>query len=284
MPKLLRLAVVTDIHCGPNSGSKLGAKAPELLSSVLRAAEERDVDAVIDLGDRVEDRSPSADRAALRTLADIFSTCGRPRYHLIGNHDVVNLSRQENADCLGSSAESQAIECSGWRLLVWQANTHLSQDARFHLLRSDLEWLEEQLRATDLPTVILSHIPLDGGPMLGNHYFERNPWLSRYTEYQDALSILRHHRHVVLCVAGHVHWNQLRMIDGIPFMTVQSLTERARNGQAAGAFAEIQLDTEIRWDSIGPAAIIACRIASIRGPLSSLKASARMRLSAILAS
>ena len=51
----LKLAIVTDIHHGRNSRSKRGSAAINLLDGVLKAADRADVQAVIDLGDRITD-------------------------------------------------------------------------------------------------------------------------------------------------------------------------------------------------------------------------------------
>ena len=43
----------------------------------------------------------------------------------------------------------------------------------FHLAPEDLRWLEADFAATDLPTIIFSHLPLDNWSMIGNFYFEK---------------------------------------------------------------------------------------------------------------
>ncbi|MDP6345125.1 MAG: HAD-IIA family hydrolase [Alphaproteobacteria bacterium] len=53
-------------------------------------------------------------------------------------------------------------------------------------------------------------------------------------------------------MAGHVHWNDVNLIDGIPHITIQSLTESfTTEGEAAAAWASVEIDDEIRWRSHG---------------------------------
>ena len=81
------------------------------------------------------------------------------------------------------------------------------------------------LAATSLPSIVFMHVPLDGSDMTGNYYFEANPDLSRYTDTSRIREVLRDAGNVVLCVAGHVRWNKLNTVDGIPYLSLQSLTE-----------------------------------------------------------
>jgi hypothetical protein len=58
---------------------------------------------------------------------------------------------------------------------------------------------------------------------------------------------------VILCVAGHVHWNTLHTVGGIPHITIQSLTESfTTGGEAAEAWATLEFgEGEIHWQTLG---------------------------------
>ena len=88
--------------------------------------------------------------------------------------------------------------------------------------------------------------------MRGNYYFEANTRFASYTNTDEIVRILRASGRVALCVAGHVHWNSITRIDGIPFVTVQSLTESfPTDGEAAGAWALLELGEDLRWRTYG---------------------------------
>ena len=112
----VRLCLVADIHQGPDHLTKIGSQAPNLLQAFLEHAHLFRPDLIIDLGDRISDRSPEEDQAHLALVREAFRLCDRPRAHLLGNHDLVNLSPGENAAFLETEVDHRILELGGWRL------------------------------------------------------------------------------------------------------------------------------------------------------------------------
>ncbi|MBO89371.1 MAG: hypothetical protein CMP14_07610 [Rickettsiales bacterium] len=248
----LKLAVVTDIHHGPQSKTKMGPAAIGLLNEFVDFANDWGADIVIDLGDRISDRNNESDRALTADVAGIFQRIGTQRRHILGNHDLEYMTVEENEELLGVSMSSESIDVNGYHLVFWQADTHIDRDEGFHLNDDDLKWLAADLGATNLPTIVFSHVPLDGGDMTGNYYFEANPELARYRETEQIREVLTTAGNVVLCVAGHVHWNDLNNVDGIPYISMQSLTESFTTApKPASAWSTIRIGEEIHWECYG---------------------------------
>lgn len=252
MSEALQLALVTDIHNGRRSLTKKGPEAIPLLRRFAEFVAAESPDLVVELGDRVTDTDVDSDRAALEGVAEAFAGVNAPRAHLLGNHDVVNLSVEDNEECLGQSLASRSIDLKGWHLVFWQADVHMSMDHEPGLSDDDLAWLESDLRATDLPTVVFSHVPLDGASMAGNYYFEANPEFGGYHNADRARRVISDSGVVALCVAGHVHWNNVSRIDGVPYVSLQSLTESyTTQGEASASWATFTLDGQLRWSGYG---------------------------------
>ncbi len=170
----------------------------------------------------------------------------------MGNHDLVNLTMADNEDLLGQSFTSDSMDLEGWHLVFWQADVAMSATHQPRLTDQDLDWLAADLAATDLPTVIFTHVPLDGASMTGNFYFESNPEFAGYSNVRRAQQIISDSQQVALCVAGHVHWNNLSRIDGVPYLSLQSLTESfTTQGQPAASWATITLDEQLHWHGHG---------------------------------
>jgi 3',5'-cyclic-AMP phosphodiesterase len=259
-----RIAIITDIHADRQHGTKQGDRALGLLEDFVEhinnlAGQDRP-DLVLDLGDRISDLNPETDRRTLERVAEIFSRLRVPRVHLLGNHDLVHLSREENADILETSTEHHVLELAGWRLLLWYPNACLNEHG-FQFDPADLEWLETNLRdvtspsanshSANLPSAVFSHAPYSGASMLGNHYFEPMPQYAGYKSTLELRSILERHT-VSLCLTGHVHWNSLCTIDGIAHITVQSLTERfTTHPEPANAWAMLELGQRIKLEVYG---------------------------------
>jgi 3',5'-cyclic-AMP phosphodiesterase len=92
-------------------------------------------------------------------------------------------------------------------------------------------------------------VPLSGHSQLGNYYFERCPDRSTYLDDLPAIRrVLEEAPCPLVCFAGHVHWNTVTVVDGIPHVTLQSLTETFTTGGPAGCTGLLELDRELlRW-------------------------------------
>jgi hypothetical protein len=56
----------------------------------------------------------------------------------------------------------------------------------------------------------------------------------------------------VVWIAGHVHWNTLTFVDGIPHLTLQSLTETFTSSpEPAASWALLELSDTIAWQVFG---------------------------------
>jgi len=248
----LRIAVVTDIHHGPPSRTKKGEAALPLLGDFCAFVDENAPDFVVDLGDRITDIDAETDRRLMAEVAAQFAAVSVPRAHLLGNHDVAYLSVADNEAAFGRSLDHASVELRGWHLVFWQVDSRLSWPRGFATREGDLDWLRRTLAANRLPTVLFTHAPLDSASLAGNYWFENNPRFAGLPYAAEARQIMQDAGNVVLCVAGHVHRNHVSVIDGIRYITVQSLTESyATQDQAAGAWAMIELDREVRWRTYG---------------------------------
>lgn len=244
----IRLAVVADIHHGENSFTKMGSEALPLMAEFRRFVEEARPDAVIDLGDRISDRDHATDLRLEQEVADAFSAIAAPRFHLCGNHDRDHLSVAENEAILGQPLGHRTVDLGDWRLVLWAADSRIHRPGGFILTEADLLWLAATVNAADRPLAIMSHVPLSGHAQTGNYYFERNPEFSTYPGAERARAVLRQARVPVVCFAGHVHWNTLTIVDGIPHLTLQSLTESFTTlPRPAGAWGLLELSETIAW-------------------------------------
>lgn len=250
--KPLRLALVTDIHHGPQSKTKIGPEALRLLNAFADFTNGWDADLAIDLGDRISDRDNPTDRQLTADVAGVFQRVGVPRRHILGNHDLEFMTVAEGEELLGTSLRSESIDIKGFHLVFWQADAHIDAEKGFQLPAADLAWLEADLAATDLPSIVFSHVPLDGASMTGNYYFEANSRYSRYEQTEKIRQVLNAAGNVVLCVAGHVHWNKANVVDGIPYLSLQSLTESYTTApDPAGAWSTIEIGADIHWQCHG---------------------------------
>jgi len=253
MQNTLGIAVISDIHHGPDRYSKKGDVALELLKSFIRQVNSMEVSLVVDLGDRISNTDLETDRQHLAEVVSAFESLTKECHHLTGNHDVVHLSIAEHEKILGLSLQHHSLDRDGWHLAFWNPSCELHAGEGFYLADDDLDWLAADLAAADLPSVVFSHMPVDTGSMVGNYYFER-----RYAHGEQhrnaslARDLIEGSDKVIAMVSGHVHWNQLHVMDGIPHFSLQSLSETfTTHPHAAGSWALMTLGDTVEFEVFG---------------------------------
>ncbi len=242
MEKRLKLAVLTDVHHGPDHETKIGRHALEMMSALIDRINSGEFDRVIEMGDRVSNVDPDTDRTHLQQVADLFMRLGPPRHHLLGNHDVVHLSREENAHLLETDMNSAYVDTDFIRLVFWQPEVRIIRNVGLPVLTEDLNWLEAALSSAPGQAIVFTHVPISGHTQRSNYYFENNFEHATYPGYEKILDrVVRRHA-AAAWVSGHVHWNSYINISGIPMFTIQSMTESFTTGsQPSGAWAEIEI-------------------------------------------
>jgi hypothetical protein len=248
-----RIAVVADIHHGRDTFTKRGSAALPLLDKFVADVNGASFDAVIDLGDRISDETAERDTELQREVANGFRKLGnKPRHHVIGNHDFAFMSGDDNAAILDAPLGTRAAVIGDIRVAFWQPDVSITVERGLHLQEGDLAALEKLLNADDRPTLLVSHVPLSGHAQTGNYYFERNPGHATYAEAAEIREVIARAPCPLIALAGHVHWNTLTVVDGIPHLTLQSLTETFTTGEPAGSTGTIEIDgDDFRWTVAG---------------------------------
>jgi len=251
----VRLAIVADIHHGAPSATKRGDAALSLMDDFARFATSEGATHVLDLGDRISDVDAETDRRLEAEVAEAFRAVQAPVWHLNGNHDRDHLSVADNEEILGQSLGHAVHDLGAWRIALWRADSKICRGDDHHgfmLREADLLWLSRTVLAADRPLLVVSHVPVSGHSQIGNYYFQNNPASSVYPMAERARAALAQARVPVVCLAGHVHWNTVTTVDGIPHLTQQSLTESfTTEGAPAGAMGILDLGETLRWEVAG---------------------------------
>jgi Icc protein len=252
MLEKLKIAVVTDIHHGPTRYTKMGAAALPLLEAVREHVAAGGFDLMVELGDRISNVDHDTDLQLTREVMAVFEPLEVRREHLLGNHDLHHISVAENEAILGRSLGSHSFDLKGRHLVFWQHDLSGKFAKQDIPTQADLDWLRTDLAGTSLPAIVFTHVPLNHAAMTGNFYFQNNLPSSTIRHADKAREVIEAAGNVVLCIAGHVHWNDSSTIDGIRYLTLQSLSESFTTpDEATGAWAEITLDEQVHWRAHG---------------------------------
>jgi 3',5'-cyclic-AMP phosphodiesterase len=248
----LSFAVVTDIHFGPEArhegklrkltlhADRLVRQFVDAMNGVVRP------DLVFDLGDDVEDESPERDLARYRECCRILSGCSCRVRHVAGNHDLINLTEDQLREIWGHTGPLHySFDEKGVHFVALV--THETRDVSANIDAEQIDWLAGDLERTTLPTIVLMHHVASEQDLTKNRWFSRAPEICRIKERATLRAVMVASRKVLAVFNGHAHWNHFDLCDGIPFFTVQSLTENLDDdapGRPAAAYAVCRLSHE----------------------------------------
>ena len=248
----VRFALISDPHFGKPAYyegklRKLSEQAPALTHAfVERMNSTTRPDLVVNLGDVIEDENRESDLSNYGKFVDILAKLDAPVLHVAGNHDFVHLGADDLRGLWGhTGALYYSRRLGGVHFSV--LHTIEKKDESVRLPDEELEWLKGDLERAEPPVVLLMHHPASEMVLTGNRWFEHAPHICRVAERRRLRALLEASGKVVAVFNGHVHWNHFDLIAGIPYVTVQSLTENLDDdapGRPARAFAVCDLGAE----------------------------------------
>ncbi len=226
----LTIGFVTDLHFGPEAYHdgklrKLTHHAAALTKEAVRQMNEVvRPDLLVNLGDDIEDESREADLARYEECQGILRTAKAELVNVAGNHDTIHLTKADLARIWRREGPLfYSLDRGGWHLVV--LHTLERKDVDVRIPQAQLEWLNSDLAATSLPTVVLMHHSASEQDLEDSFWFHGAAHLALLAERRELRAILEESKKVRAVFNGHVHRNHLDVINGIPYVTFQSLIE-----------------------------------------------------------
>jgi len=204
----LRFGVMTDVH------QDIMHDAGRRTQAFIHAMTALNPDFIIELGDFCQ---PIAKN---RGFLEIWNSFRGSRYHVLGNHDMDGgFSRDSTVAFLGSPGRYYSFDKEGFHLVVLDGNDVDHSPARpagyaHYIGKEQQEWLRKDLGKSKYPTVVFSHQPLNSG--IDNS----KEVLKLFGESGKANPAGR----VIACFNGHDHADQVKEINGIWFIQVNSMS------------------------------------------------------------
>jgi 3',5'-cyclic AMP phosphodiesterase CpdA len=200
--------------------------AEQRLSAFIEATQKRKTDFNIQLGDFC---FPIPEN---KTFLNIWNQYQGPKYHVLGNHDLDTSTKTETMDFWGMEAPYYSFDAKGYHFVVLDANFryidgvfsdyananfYIDNGYRTWIHPEQIEWLAEDLRKTDLPTIIVSHQGL-----------AHDLWgIKNRRKIQLTLEAANEEAgwgKVIACFNGHNHVDDCRRINGIYYVEVNSMS------------------------------------------------------------
>jgi 3',5'-cyclic AMP phosphodiesterase CpdA len=257
-PSVVSFGLFTDLHAhdidSPLEGKWMTHTA-ERLQAFTDAMNAARVNFVIELGDFVNgwvvfgaDPGDPARIPSILAWADgLYAAFSGPRYHVLGNHDLFNLDKQQIRSILGLKRTYSSFDVGPFHFVI--LDVQFSEDgsdladtysgvAGF-LPEPELAWLREDLAASPgRPTIVLVHQMLNafieewGRPLIANQ-----PNVQRLLEEAG---------NVIAVLQGHDHRYGHEVLNGIHYITFEALVDQG----TPPSWAVVTLDDEAKTLSV----------------------------------
>ena len=242
----LRFGIVTDSHYADTDmrDNRYYRESAGKMTECINLMNDQKVDFLIELGDFKDQDDPAVEEKTisyLKKIEQIFQKFNGPTYHVLGNHDVDSLSKEqfmENITNTGLKTKSTyySFDRKGIHFVVLDAN-FLSDGTPYDhgnfvwnntiIPQNELDWLAADLNETKLPTIVFCHQQLGGnsGTCTQNA--------------QDVRNILQKSGKVIASFDGHEHNGGYKFVEGIHYYTLKGMV--VGSGEESNTYAIVEV-------------------------------------------
>lgn len=193
--------------------------AEKRLQMITKAVEDSGVDFAIALGDIC---TPVKENEIVR---EQLLNMKVPFYRVTGNHDIEMCSQQQEASFWGRERQYESFAIGdvkyiildsnyyrrGERELPYQCNKYNKQTDVYPLIsKGQVQWLIEEMTNPEMKYVIFSHHSLV------------NQFGNRGVDNQAEIREILEQRKTLLAMNGHDHGDNVNVVNGIPYFTVNA--------------------------------------------------------------
>jgi predicted phosphodiesterase len=254
----VRFGIVTDCHYADidPSGTRFYRQSLDKLATCAATMKAEKVDFLVELGDfKDQDKSPAEQysRVYLDRAEEVLERSGGPLFHVLGNHDMDSLSKQEVLARIRNTGRDPArpyysFDGAGLHCVVLDANYRADGVEYDHgnfewmdsnIPASELDWLGRDLATAAPPVIVFIHQPLDGS---GSEYVK---------DAAQVRQVLEQSGKVLAVFQGHRHKGDVQQINGIHYYTLKAVIEGDGPANNAYAIVEIRRDRSIAIRGFG---------------------------------
>jgi predicted phosphodiesterase len=241
-----RFGIFTDSHYANSAprGIRYYKESISKMTECVELMNRQKVDFLIELGDfKDQDTPPNKNNTLLylHIIESVFKQFKGPRYHVLGNHDLDNISKEEFANRVDNTkipvnSSFYAFDLRGLHFIVLDANFKSDgtdygngnfawQDT--NIPPAEIDWLKRDLKSTDKPAIVFIHQQLDGdGEFCVNNA-------------EEVRAILENSSKTFAVFQGHYHQGHYSQINGIHYYTLKAMVDGS--GSHANAYALVEV-------------------------------------------
>jgi len=181
---------------------------------------------------------------------NIWNSFSGKKYHVIGNHDLDGgLSVEKAIAHRKMNTPYYSFSDKGFKFIVLNGNDKNNPEEKKYgrnIAEKQLEWLQQELETTQEPIVVFSHQGFGTYPgVQGEEYSVKNA--------QNIRTLLEKHNkthkntRVICCFNGHSHYDYAEEINGIHYITINSMAYKWLGDKYEHIRYSEAVDKEFKW-------------------------------------
>ncbi len=227
-----RFGIVADCHYADadTRNGRYYRQSLEKLAECVELMNAEKIDFLVELGDFKDENAKPVEKKTithLRKIEQVFQEFTGPTYHVLGNHDMDSISKEQflsNVEntWIDPTRSYYSFDSKGFHFVVLDAN-YSSDGADYdhgnfdwtdaNIPKHELNWLAEDLAAARRPVIAFVHQLLDGK---GGHYVKNAA---------DVRAIFESSGKVLGVFQGHRHSGSYSRTEGIHYYTLKAVVE-----------------------------------------------------------
>ncbi len=257
-PKL-RFGLVADIHFAKTEtlGSRYYSQSKTKLNDAVNLFNKENLDFIIELGDFKDEGRPPEWQETIDFLVEIekkLNTFNGPVYHVLGNHDMDSISKDDFLKHIKNYGQEKA---ENYYSFIKEGIKFIVLDANYNKDGSDYdtgnfdwtycripgnqqEWLQNELNSDSLPVIVFTHQLLDSFSGVSETHCIDNA--------NEIVQILEKHNNVLAVLQGHYHGGHYSFKNGIHYYTIKAMVEGSLPDNNSFGIVEIDNNLNITID------------------------------------
>ena len=255
---ILTIGVVTDLHCAPTTvGDRHCSQSLEKLRAAVHALRTHNLDVLINLGDLIDAADTVEEEiATIREAVDILDRVDAEKHHVLGNHDVSELTREQFLAACGRTCGYYSFDRRGVHIVILDSNYNADGEhfapGNFHwsdawIGEEQIAWLERDLAsAGKRPVLVFCHANLGDRPRKnGNQNGHVVKDAEKVRQVLEAAGTVR------AVFQGHDHRGHYQVLNGIPYIVLRAMVVGSGMSNTAYSVLSLRNGTDIELTGFG---------------------------------
>ncbi|MGI6572303.1 MAG: metallophosphoesterase [Fermentimonas sp.] len=253
----VKFGLITDVHYArcENIGNRNYDQSDDKVRIAMDEFKLHSLDFIIQLGD-FKDQGKTREETItfLKEINGVLDSYGKPIYHVLGNHDMDNISKKDFLSNITSPSECRgknyySFKVRGIKFIVLDANYRLDETdydsgnynwEEAMIPKHEMDWLSKELKDGDEPVVVFIHQLLDTDSNIYKGLYVHNAAEVNHLMIQS--------KRVLAVFQGHHHEGAYSIQDNIHYFTMKGMVEGKLPNSNSYAIVEIMPNGDILID------------------------------------